>query len=125
MLGSFVLTLLLYLTDCAPRPQAFSGNGWACVFAECINFFLFSSELYEKECGGKTMVYWEVKYPFPMSNRDVSFPAVRRRGAPWPVMPGWPAMLVWPAGVETLSSILAEASAEAAASCVASRDLRV
>ena len=119
MLGSFVLTLLLYLTDCAPRPRAFSGNGWACMFAECINFFLFSSELYEKECSGRTVVYWEVKYPFPMSNRDVSFPAVRRRCAPWP------AMLVWPAGVETPSSILAEASAEAAASCAASRDLRV
>ncbi|KAK2111638.1 hypothetical protein P7K49_011384, partial [Saguinus oedipus] len=31
-------------------------------------------ELYEQECNGETVVYWEVKYPFPMSNRDVSFP---------------------------------------------------
>uniref|UniRef100_A0A2K6CMP9 Phosphatidylcholine transfer protein n=1 Tax=Macaca nemestrina TaxID=9545 RepID=A0A2K6CMP9_MACNE len=30
--------------------------------------------LYEQECNGQTVVYWEVKYPFPMSNRDVSFP---------------------------------------------------
>lgn len=31
------------------------------------------SELYEKECNGIVAVYWEVKYPFPLSNRDVSF----------------------------------------------------
>ncbi|XP_006889518.1 PREDICTED: phosphatidylcholine transfer protein [Elephantulus edwardii] len=30
----------------------------------------YVKELYEKECGGETVVYWEVKYPFPMSNRD-------------------------------------------------------
>ncbi|XP_028376553.1 phosphatidylcholine transfer protein isoform X1 [Phyllostomus discolor] len=30
----------------------------------------YVKELYEKECGGQTVVYWEVKYPFPMSNRD-------------------------------------------------------
>lgn len=29
--------------------------------------------LYEKDFGGHTAVYWEVKYPFPLSNRDVSF----------------------------------------------------
>ncbi|XP_049716155.1 phosphatidylcholine transfer protein isoform X1 [Elephas maximus indicus] len=27
-------------------------------------------ELYEKRCNGETVVYWEVNYPFPMSNRD-------------------------------------------------------
>ncbi|KAM9209133.1 phosphatidylcholine transfer protein [Dugong dugon] len=27
-------------------------------------------EVYEKEYNGETVVYWEVKYPFPMSNRD-------------------------------------------------------
>lgn len=31
------------------------------------------SALYEADFGGHTAVYWEVKYPFPLSNRDVSF----------------------------------------------------
>ncbi|XP_008072657.1 phosphatidylcholine transfer protein isoform X2 [Carlito syrichta] len=30
----------------------------------------YVKELYEQECDGETVVYWEVKYPFPMSNRD-------------------------------------------------------
>ncbi|XP_012640816.1 phosphatidylcholine transfer protein isoform X3 [Microcebus murinus] len=30
----------------------------------------YVQELYERECNGQTVVYWEVKYPFPMSNRD-------------------------------------------------------
>lgn len=29
--------------------------------------------LYEKDFGGHSAIYWEVKYPFPLSNRDVSF----------------------------------------------------
>uniref|UniRef100_A0A6I8MXR0 START domain-containing protein n=1 Tax=Ornithorhynchus anatinus TaxID=9258 RepID=A0A6I8MXR0_ORNAN len=33
----------------------------------------YVKELREQECEGKKIVYWEVKYPFPMSNRDVSF----------------------------------------------------
>ncbi|XP_024428923.2 phosphatidylcholine transfer protein isoform X2 [Desmodus rotundus] len=37
----------------------------------------YVKELYEKECGGKTVVYWEVKYPFPMSNRDYVY--IRQR----------------------------------------------
>ncbi|KAF6299313.1 phosphatidylcholine transfer protein [Rhinolophus ferrumequinum] len=36
------------------------------------------NELYEKECDGKTVVYWEVKYPFPMSNRDYVYIRQRR-----------------------------------------------
>lgn len=35
---------------------------------------LFISELYERDFQGRTAIYWEVKYPFPLSNRDVSFP---------------------------------------------------
>lgn len=72
------------------------------------------------------MVYWEVKYPFPMSNRDVSFPGCtvarlsQRRCAPWPSPD---------AGVASRCGqhclILAEASAKPAASCAASGDLRV
>ncbi|XP_028354960.1 phosphatidylcholine transfer protein isoform X3 [Physeter macrocephalus] len=30
----------------------------------------YVKELYEKECNGEVVVYWQVKYPFPMSNRD-------------------------------------------------------
>lgn len=30
----------------------------------------YVEELYEEECNGETVVYWQVKYPFPMSNRD-------------------------------------------------------
>ncbi|KAF6096028.1 phosphatidylcholine transfer protein [Phyllostomus discolor] len=37
----------------------------------------YVKELYEKECGGQTVVYWEVKYPFPMSNRDYVY--IRQR----------------------------------------------
>nr|XP_020035103.1 phosphatidylcholine transfer protein isoform X3 [Castor canadensis] len=37
----------------------------------------YVKELYEKECSGETVVYWEVKYPFPMSNRDYVY--VRQR----------------------------------------------
>lgn len=32
-------------------------------------------ELYEKTYNGEKVIYWEVKYPFPLSNRDVSFNA--------------------------------------------------
>ncbi|XP_045693418.1 phosphatidylcholine transfer protein [Phyllostomus hastatus] len=38
----------------------------------------YVKELYEKECGGQTVVYWEVKYPFPMSNRDYVYVRQRR-----------------------------------------------
>lgn len=38
----------------------------------------FVKELYEKECNGKTVVYWQVKYPFPMSNRDYVYIRQRR-----------------------------------------------
>ncbi|XP_045344268.1 phosphatidylcholine transfer protein isoform X2 [Leopardus geoffroyi] len=37
----------------------------------------YVKELYEKECNGETVVYWEVKYPFPMSNRDYVY--IRQR----------------------------------------------
>lgn len=30
----------------------------------------YVKELYEKKCNETTVIYWEVKYPFPMSNRD-------------------------------------------------------
>ncbi|KAL5010566.1 hypothetical protein ScPMuIL_012871 [Solemya velum] len=30
----------------------------------------YVKELYEKEVGGKKLIYWHVKFPFPMSNRD-------------------------------------------------------
>ncbi|XP_001368863.1 phosphatidylcholine transfer protein isoform X1 [Monodelphis domestica] len=30
----------------------------------------YVKELYEKEICGKMVIYWEVKYPFPVSNRD-------------------------------------------------------
>nr|KAF6458044.1 phosphatidylcholine transfer protein [Rousettus aegyptiacus] len=38
----------------------------------------YVKELYEKECDGKIVVYWEVKYPFPMSNRDYVYIRQRR-----------------------------------------------
>ncbi|XP_072339984.1 phosphatidylcholine transfer protein [Scyliorhinus torazame] len=30
----------------------------------------YVKELYEQECDGQKVIYWEVKYPFPLSNRD-------------------------------------------------------
>ncbi|XP_010949391.1 phosphatidylcholine transfer protein isoform X1 [Camelus bactrianus] len=30
----------------------------------------YVKELYEKECNGQAVVYWQVKYPFPLSDRD-------------------------------------------------------
>nr|XP_012315886.1 phosphatidylcholine transfer protein isoform X1 [Aotus nancymaae] len=38
----------------------------------------YVKELYEQECNGETVVYWEVKYPFPMSNRDYVYLRQRR-----------------------------------------------
>ncbi|CAK7311893.1 Phosphatidylcholine transfer protein [Vulpes lagopus] len=38
----------------------------------------YVKELYEKECNGETVVYWQVKYPFPMSNRDYIYIWQRR-----------------------------------------------
>ncbi|XP_037666001.1 phosphatidylcholine transfer protein isoform X1 [Choloepus didactylus] len=38
----------------------------------------YVKELYEKECNGEIVVYWEVKYPFPMSNRDYIYLRQRR-----------------------------------------------
>uniref|UniRef100_A0A8C9QE95 Phosphatidylcholine transfer protein n=1 Tax=Spermophilus dauricus TaxID=99837 RepID=A0A8C9QE95_SPEDA len=38
--------------------------------SRCINVFCSPLELYEKECDGETLVYWQVAYPFPMYNRD-------------------------------------------------------
>ncbi|KAI4895138.1 hypothetical protein NFI96_022540 [Prochilodus magdalenae] len=32
----------------------------------------YVKELYEKDYGGQKAIYWEVKYPFPLSNRDNS-----------------------------------------------------
>lgn len=32
-----------------------------------------STELTEKDHDGQSAIYWEVKYPFPLSNRDVSY----------------------------------------------------
>lgn len=38
------------------------------------SLFLFvSTELTEKDYDGQSAIYWEVKYPFPLSNRDVSY----------------------------------------------------
>ncbi|XP_036693363.1 phosphatidylcholine transfer protein isoform X2 [Balaenoptera musculus] len=38
----------------------------------------YVKELYEKECNGEAVVYWQVKYPFPMSNRDYVYVRQRR-----------------------------------------------
>ncbi|XP_074117947.1 phosphatidylcholine transfer protein [Sminthopsis crassicaudata] len=38
----------------------------------------YVKELYEMEIHGKMVVYWEVKYPFPMSNRDYVYIRDRR-----------------------------------------------
>ncbi|XP_017654907.1 phosphatidylcholine transfer protein isoform X3 [Nannospalax galili] len=38
----------------------------------------YVKELYEMECDGKMVAYWEVKYPFPMSNRDYVYIRQRR-----------------------------------------------
>ncbi|MEJ1272221.1 phosphatidylcholine transfer protein [Cricetulus griseus] len=36
------------------------------------------NELQEKECDGQMVAYWEVKYPFPLSNRDYVYIRQRR-----------------------------------------------
>ncbi|XP_006972080.1 phosphatidylcholine transfer protein isoform X1 [Peromyscus maniculatus bairdii] len=38
----------------------------------------YVKELYEKECDGQMVAYWEVKYPFPLSNRDYVYIRQRR-----------------------------------------------
>ncbi|XP_074079770.1 phosphatidylcholine transfer protein isoform X2 [Macrotis lagotis] len=64
------------------------GNFKDCPPALCIDVYMdldyrkqwdsYVKELYEKEIHGKLVVYWEVKYPFPMSNRDYVFVRDRR-----------------------------------------------
>lgn len=53
---------------------------FSCFFLHCF-CWLFFSELYEKDFNGQTAIYWEVKYPFPLSNRDVSFWATQTHSA--------------------------------------------
>ncbi|XP_076792151.1 phosphatidylcholine transfer protein isoform X1 [Arvicanthis niloticus] len=38
----------------------------------------YVKELYEKACDGQMVAYWEVKYPFPLSNRDYVYTRQRR-----------------------------------------------
>ncbi|XP_026887650.2 phosphatidylcholine transfer protein [Electrophorus electricus] len=38
----------------------------------------YVKELYEMDCGGLKAIYWEVKYPFPLSNRDYVYVRERR-----------------------------------------------
>ncbi|KAG5832993.1 phosphatidylcholine transfer protein isoform X1 [Anguilla rostrata] len=42
----------------------------------------YVKELYEKDCDGQTAIYWEVKYPFPLSNRDYVYVRERRELEP-------------------------------------------
>ncbi|KFQ45472.1 Phosphatidylcholine transfer protein, partial [Nestor notabilis] len=59
------------LTDCSPKL--------------CVDVYMdldfrkqwdqYVKELHEKTYDGEKVIYWEVKYPFPLSNRDVSFHA--------------------------------------------------
>ncbi|XP_008414733.1 phosphatidylcholine transfer protein isoform X1 [Poecilia reticulata] len=38
----------------------------------------YVKELYEKDFSGQTAIYWEVKYPFPLKNRDYVYVRERR-----------------------------------------------
>lgn len=38
----------------------------------------YAKELYEKDFSGQSAIYWEVKYPFPLSNRDYVYVRERR-----------------------------------------------
>ncbi|KAF4080799.1 hypothetical protein AMELA_G00175390 [Ameiurus melas] len=38
----------------------------------------YVKELHEKDYGGQKAIYWEVKYPFPLSNRDYVYIRERR-----------------------------------------------
>uniref|UniRef100_A0A3P9AC71 Phosphatidylcholine transfer protein n=1 Tax=Esox lucius TaxID=8010 RepID=A0A3P9AC71_ESOLU len=38
----------------------------------------YVKELYEKDYDGQSAIYWEVKYPFPLSNRDYVYVRERR-----------------------------------------------
>ncbi|XP_043957299.1 phosphatidylcholine transfer protein [Gambusia affinis] len=38
----------------------------------------YVKELYEKDFDGQTAIYWEVKYPFPLKNRDYVYVRERR-----------------------------------------------
>ncbi|KAB0367394.1 hypothetical protein FD755_020718, partial [Muntiacus reevesi] len=39
----------------------------------------YVQELREIKVDGEDAVYWQMKYPFPMSNRDISFPKMKQR----------------------------------------------
>ncbi|KAI5621723.1 phosphatidylcholine transfer protein [Silurus asotus] len=38
----------------------------------------YVKELHEKDCDGQKFIYWEVKYPFPLANRDYVYVRERR-----------------------------------------------
>ncbi|KAJ8251747.1 hypothetical protein GJAV_G00225000 [Gymnothorax javanicus] len=38
----------------------------------------YVKELYERDCDGQTAIYWEVKFPFPLSNRDYVYVREKR-----------------------------------------------
>ncbi|XP_077898405.1 phosphatidylcholine transfer protein isoform X3 [Ictidomys tridecemlineatus] len=54
------------LKDCSPAllTEVFMDLGYRKQWDQYVH------ELYEKECDGETLVYWQVAYPFPMYNRD-------------------------------------------------------
>nr|XP_040124934.1 phosphatidylcholine transfer protein isoform X3 [Ictidomys tridecemlineatus] len=63
------------LKDCSPAllTEVFMDLGYRKQWDQYVN------ELYEKECDGETLVYWQVAYPFPMYNRDMpSVPQLRK-----------------------------------------------
>lgn len=66
-----LLSLFLLNSEGKSRDSPF--GTWEECTVSLIFFSFLYSELYEKDFGGQSAIYWEVKYPFPLSNRDVSF----------------------------------------------------
>ncbi|XP_068192645.1 phosphatidylcholine transfer protein [Antennarius striatus] len=72
--GLYEYKVLGVLTSCAP--------------ARCADVYMdleyrkgwdkYAKELYEKDFSGRSAIYWEVKYPFPLSNRDYVYVRERR-----------------------------------------------
>ncbi|XP_068595914.1 phosphatidylcholine transfer protein [Brachionichthys hirsutus] len=72
--GLYEYKVLGVLTAC--RPELCADVYMDLTYRKCWD--KYAKELYEKDFNGQTAIYWEVDYPFPLSNRDYVYVRERR-----------------------------------------------
>ena len=70
--SSFILSVVTAWNQ-VQIPSGFPKFSVNAVFIIWLTIFILFSELYEFGDEGVQSIYWNVNYPWPMSNRDVSF----------------------------------------------------